>query len=139
MIIGLIIIVFAALALLGFIAMSSAKPKTSVKTNFNPTLVQSRWSELKSGPDSPTGLKNKLIEADNLLDYVLKGRGYAGDTMAERLKKAQTNLPNREAVWKAHKLRNAVVHEVGYEIVPAQINQAVSSLGEAIKSLGVSL
>lgn len=143
---GLIIVLAAGLVLLFFIG-GAKKPKrrsgyhthTTHKTDLNPQFVKDRWTDITAQTKTPNGAKNALIDADKLLDYVLKGRGYRGETMAERLKKAQSSLSNSQAVWSAHKLRNAVVHDVGHDIVVVQVQRAVEDLGQAINDLGVML
>lgn len=102
-------------------------------------LVRQRWDEINASMHSPSGLKQALVEADKLLDYVLKAKGYYGDGMADRLKKAQSHFTHREAVWSAHKLRNTMVHEINHDLVPAQVRSAVHALGQAIIDLGVNI
>jgi hypothetical protein len=59
--------------------------------------------------------KMAIIEADKLVDVILKKAGIAGNTMAERLRKVQklVQRPIYSGMWEAHKLRNHIVHEVG--------------------------
>lgn len=137
---GLVIVLVAGLMLLAFmmvIGKSASKPLQ--KTDLNPQLVASRWHEINAQLHTPSGLRNALIEADKLLDYVMRGRGFRGTTMADRLKSAQSQMRDRDAVWRAHKLRNMMVHEVAIDVVPQQVEQAVKTFGQAIKDLGVPL
>ena len=67
------------------------------------------------------------------------GKGFKGDTMGDRLKSGGSKFKNLNAVWSAHKLRNELAHNVEHDMVPSQINQAISSLGDAIKDLGVRI
>jgi len=117
------------------------KKKTNVVyvERFDPALVRQRWDEVNASMHTPSGLRQALVEADKLLDYVLKAKGYHGETMADRMKKAQSQFRNREAVWAAHKLRNMHVHEVQHDLVPGQVQKAVHDLGQAIIDLGVKL
>lgn len=140
---GLIIILAAGLFLLAFIGLAShKKPRKQIAgKDLNPNYVYVEWQHIKEllSSQTPSAHKTALIDADKLLDYVLKGRGYSGDTMAERLKRASDHIKNREAVWRAHKLRNALVHEHGIDQVPSQIEAAVAAIGKAIKDLGVTI
>ncbi len=53
-----------------------------------------------------------IIEADKLLDTVLKRMGYAGETMADRLKSiTPAQLRTINELWTAHKVRNNIVHD----------------------------
>lgn len=52
-----------------------------------------------------------LVEADKLLDYILKGNHFPGSTMGDRLRVAGYKFPEIRGIWPAHKLRNRLVHE----------------------------
>lgn len=107
---------------------------------FNEGLVQSKWAEIKAMENAgPSGLKNALIEADKLLDYCMIGKGFAGETMGDRLKNGGSQFSNLNAVWAAHKLRNQLVHEVEHDLVAEQVKYAIQSLGMAIRELGVHI
>jgi len=72
--------------------------------------------------------KLAVIEADSLLNDILKKMGYKGETMAKILEQLDaTILPNMEQIWKVHKIRNNVVHDPDYEL----------SLEQARKILGI--
>ena len=110
------------------------------EAGLNVGLVQSKWAEIIAMQSSgPSGLKSALIEADKLLDYCMIGKGFKGETMGDRLKSGGSKFKNLNAVWNAHKLRNELAHNVEHDLVPAQINQAISNLGDAIKDLGVRI
>lgn len=66
----------------------------------------------------------------------MKSQGYSGEVMAERLKQAQTKLSDRNAVWSAHKLRNALAHEVGFDLVASQAQEALRAFERGLKDLG---
>ncbi len=103
-------------------------------------LVQAKWAEIKTMQNSgPSGLKAALIDADKLLDYCMIGKGFAGETMGERLKSGGSRFNNLNAVWSAHKLRNQIAHEVEHDLVPEQIKRAINDLGLAIRDLGIKL
>ena len=79
------------------------------------------------------------MEADKLLDYVMKARGFAGETMADRLRSGGQSLSNLNAVWGAHKLRNQLAHEVEHDLVAQQVRNALLTYQQAITDLGVRL
>ncbi len=61
--------------------------------------------------------KLAVIEADSLLNDILKKMGYKGETMAKILEQLDsTILPNIEQIWEVHKIRNNVVHDPDYEL-----------------------
>jgi hypothetical protein len=62
--------------------------------------------------DRPNDWKLAIIEADILLDELLKQRGYAGASLGERLKSiAPSQLQSLQDAWEAHKIRNRIAHE----------------------------
>ena len=88
----------------------------------------------------PSQLREALITADRCLDSVLKDL-IDGETMGERLKNS-SNMFDRDLynkIWEAHKVRNTLVHEAGYEPPYFVINQSVENLRQGLNSLGMNL
>ena len=77
-----------------------------------------------------------VIEADKLLDKAMIEMGIPGKTMGERLKKGGDRFTNLNAVWRAHKLRNALAHESDLEISYKQAYNALQVYKQALKDLG---
>ncbi|MDP3956826.1 MAG: hypothetical protein Q8P97_02420 [bacterium] len=91
---------------------------------------------MEAGDES--NLKLAVIEADKILDEILKRSGFAGETMSERLKRlTSAQLSNLEQVWGAHKLRNRIVHEPNFEVSGAEVELAVSIYGRAFQEFGL--
>ena len=88
----------------------------------------------------PSNLRQALITADRTLDNVLKEL-YKGESMGERLKEAKDRFdrPTYNLIWDAHKIRNSLVHEAGYEPPYYVVNKAIDDLRSVIASFGVSL
>lgn len=60
----------------------------------------------------PNDWKLAIIEADIILDDILKQQGYVGNSLGERLKSISTNqLSSLNDAWEAHKVRNRIAHE----------------------------
>ncbi len=73
-----------------------------------------RWEEVLTHLDSdnPNDWKLAIIEADVLLDDAIKEKGYAGETLGERLKSiSSAHMKTLDDAWEAHKVRNRVAHE----------------------------
>jgi len=65
-----------------------------------------------SESSNPNDWKLAIIEADIILDDILKKQGYAGNSLGERLKSiAPTQLESLQDAWEAHKVRNKIAHE----------------------------
>lgn len=86
--------------------------------------------------DDPTSYALVVLNADKLLDKALRDRGTKGKTMGERLKVVNEKFSDRNAVWKAHKLRNQLSHEVDATVSYQQAGQALRSFRQALKDLG---
>jgi hypothetical protein len=103
--------------------------------------VAERWSTIETmARGSGNDLRNAVAEADKLLDHVLLQSGLGRSSMGERLKAARPRFSSYEvydSVWKAHKLRNALAHEIGFDLVPSQAREAVADVGRGLKDLGV--
>lgn len=102
--------------------------------------ISREWGRVKArlrrGGDAE--LRLAVIEADQLLDAMLKRMGFGGDTMAERLEKVRPwQLANLPDVWVAHKMRNRLVHEPQSRITPYEAETALQIYEKAFKSLGL--
>ena len=79
-----------------------------------------------------TGLESEyklaVIEADDMMNDILKRMGITGETLGEKLKNlTSATLPNIEEIIESHQVRNNIVHNPDYEL----------SLDEAKKLLAV--
>lgn len=64
-----------------------------------------------SASDNPNDWKLAIIEADVILDTILKKKGYAGGSLGERLKSISPHqLSTLNDAWEAHKVRNNIAH-----------------------------
>lgn len=86
------------------------------------------WEQLvrRANTGTPENLRLAILEADALVDYFLKTSGYAGEHMADRLSQLiGSDMKSLEPLWKAHRLRNDIVHTPGYMISPKTAAQAL--------------
>lgn len=143
------LIVVLALALLLFAIASGSAQRTgrgrarrgggrqSAVGRLQPEQFTDRWSTIQAmAAGGGNGLRTAVSEADKLLDHALRQSGVSGDTMGERLKREGGRLSDINGVWRAHKLRNALAHEVGFDLVPSQAREALGSFERALKDLG---
>ena len=77
-----------------------------------------------------------IIDSDKLLDEALKQSRYNGKTVAERMVSANRAFSDADGIWRAHKLRNKVVHENGVKLRQKNIDAALSKYRQALKDLG---
>ena len=97
------------------------RPRTFKKTSISlatVTSIQSAWSNVSDalGTKNPTQLKQALITADKCLDNALRDM-VRGETMGERLKNSKDTFEHSvyDGIWRAHKVRNSMVHETSFE------------------------
>ncbi len=78
-------------------------------------------------------LKQAVIEADKLIDYVLRAKGYSGQSFSDRLRAAQPYIEPQfyNAIWQGHKVRNLIAHETA-KIDKDTLRQAAKMLMEYI-------
>ncbi len=86
--------------------------------------------------ESPATWTTTIIEADKLFDKALIEMGVPGKTMGDRLKRRGDKFSNLNSVWRAHKLRNAIAHEAGFEVGYKQALNAIEIYKQALKDLG---
>ncbi len=98
-----------------------------------------RWDEIKRhlDADNPVEWKMAVIEADSLMDDILKKVGYGGESLGERLKAIEpSDFDNLQNVWEAHKVRNRLVHEPGeVEFTREDAKDAIEKYEKALKEL----
>lgn len=92
--------------------------------------------ENKLSKDNPATYMTTIIEADKLLDKALMEAGAPGKTMGDRLKRYGGKFSNINAVWRAHKLRNAIAHESDLEVGYKQAANALNIYKQGLKDLG---
>lgn len=96
--------------------------------------------EILLSQKSPSQLRQALITADKCLDNALRDI-VEGDSMGDRLKNSDRlfdrDLYNK--IWDAHKIRNNIVHEAGYEPPYFVVTSAVNNLKEGLCALGVRI
>lgn len=106
--------------------------------HFNVQAYQARFLEIenKLQKTNPATFVTTIINADKLLDKALVEMGTSGKTMGERLKHTGGRFSDLNAVWRAHKLRNALAHEADIEITYRQAAGALAIYKQALKDLG---
>ncbi len=106
--------------------------------HFDIEVYQTRFLtiENKLKQDNPATFMTTIIEADKLLDKALVEMGVPGKTMGDRLKRSGDKFEDINAVWRVHKLRNAIAHETDLEIGYKQASNALVIYKQALKDLG---
>jgi len=81
--------------------------------------MKEQWNKIKKRLESENESEYKvaIIEADNIIDDLIKRMGYKGENMGERL----ANIPEGQLVElgemkEAHEIRNRIIHEEDFKI-----------------------
>lgn len=94
-----------------------------------------RWKELQKLLSQKENWKDAVLEADKMLDSVLKSMHYKGKTMGERLVSAQHEISANDMVWFSHKLANKIKGE-GLKPTKAEVKKSLLGFWRAMKDLG---
>jgi hypothetical protein len=133
----LLVIVVALIAVIGIATAFRAFTRPRLE-DLDPKRLREMWVEIEKTSDHGLmGAKLAVVEADKLLDTVLRKMHFPGETMGERLKMAAYKHPAISRVWPAHKLRNQLVHDATFEISVRQAKSAVRDFYEALKALNI--
>lgn len=134
---SLLLIGFAVIVLIGVLFLAGIGALNRKRSGLDHAYYQKQWATIEGfQKNGGAGLQLAVFEADKLLDSALKHRGFAGETMGERLKSAHRAFMNTDAVWRAHKLRNRLAHEQNVSLNTAQAAEALRSFKAALKDVG---
>ncbi len=145
-----ILFIVAALILLGFIIFALAKTSWLKRLwiwdlveffSFRPYGVRKvvkAWAKITARLE--TGLESEyklaIIEADSMLNDILKRMGFDGETLGERLERlTAATLPNLKQIWEAHKIRNNIVHDPNYRLTLDEARRVLDIYEQALRDL----
>ena len=101
--------------------------------------VKRKWQEIEElfSRGDEMSWKMAIIEADKLLDHVLKSMMISGQDLGERLKLINYKYPETKKAWNGHRLRNQLVHVSHFDLTYKMAKQGMISFKIALKALGV--
>jgi hypothetical protein len=128
------------LIVLPFKGFGQPKAQGRKSASIDTVEVARRWSEIQTSVNlgGVTHFGAAVMSADKLLDYVLKQKGYSGETMGERLRAAEQDMSPAvyHNAWQAHKLRNQLAHDIDGQVMSFQVKEAIQSYEQALRDLG---
>ncbi len=86
------------------------------------------WNKIMGNLNStnPSDWKLAILEADTILDSIIQKMGYRGDNLGERLKSIEpSDFDTLNDAWEAHKIRNTIAHEAGYELTQREAKRVL--------------
>ena len=95
--------------------------------------LSNRWQEIETMDP-----KIAVIEADKLVDTVLRRAGLDGASMADRIRKTEKMVSRNvyQSMWDAHKVRNELVHEVDRHVNEYGSRDAINKMRNYLEALG---
>ncbi len=101
--------------------------------------IRDKWQEIEElmKLGQPSNFARAVLEADKLLDHVLKGYRAPGITMGDRLKASQSRFSPEgyNAAWKGHKVRNELVHNTQYQLMDYEAKDTINNFKKALDEL----
>lgn len=98
-----------------------------------------KWQEIEQlmALGAPSNFQRAVLEADKLLDHLLKAHRAPGLTMGDRLKASQNKFSKEgyNAAWAGHKVRNEIVHNTDYPVTDFVAKKAIANFQKAIGEL----
>ena len=95
-----------------------------------PKVGSLKWQvvERHINSENPGDWRLAVLEADIMLDDMVRGFGYPGINLGERLKSAsRASFATLDQAWEAHKIRNAIAHEgAGFELGEREARRVIN-------------
>lgn len=133
---NMIIVMVVAVLMIGLIiyAATSSNQDSSKKKELLAKVERLR--ELSSQPINDSEMRDIVVQLDNLLSKSLQIKMYNQESCGTNLKNSKHLFSKSayEAIWKAHKLRNNIVHD-GLTPSDREFDQAVKSFSTVIYKL----
>ena len=103
-------------------------------------VFRERWASVskKASLDSPDAMRAAIIEADSIVDDILRTIGISGEHVADRL--AQINpdtLQSFDRLWRAHRLRNELVHTPDFSLSAEDAKSTLEDYESFLREIGV--
>lgn len=97
-----------------------------------------RWEQIKARLQKGDEANRKLavIEADNLIDEILKRMGLPGNTFEEKMKQIEVQeIKSADKILEGHRTRNMIVHQPNFSLSQEEAEKALADFEEALKEL----
>ena len=132
-----IVFLGVAIIIVGIMVFVAISITSKRRYSFDKEEYQTAWLKIENGlvKDNKASYPTSVIPADKLLDKALTEMALPGKTMGDRLKRAGQYFSSVNSVWYAHKMRNQIAHEHGFEISYEQAKHALASFRQALKDL----
>jgi len=98
-----------------------------------------RWHYILTLVESPneSDWRVAIIEADSMLEELLRDRGFQGDTVSELLEEAKSGgFATIQSAWDAHLVRNQIAHQAsGFSITQIEARRVIKMFQNTFEEL----
>ncbi len=130
---SLLILFLALIVIAGLVLLAGLGQFGRRRSGLDSKYYRDKWAKIEQVQKmGEPGWQVAIIQADKLLDQALKERGFAGETMGDRLKSSHAG----DKVWAAHKIRNRIAHEADVKLNPVMVSQALRGFKQGLKNVG---
>jgi len=98
------------------------------------------WNKIVEDSESapPHSYTTAIVNADILIDELLKDAGFDGKDMGDRLGKLNgLRIRSLDGVWSGHRLRNKIVHTSGFEASKKAKDETLRVYEEFLKEIKI--
>ncbi len=109
------------------------------ESKFDVAQFEKHWKEIKdkSATAPPQSFTLAIVAADNLVGDALNALGLEGDSIADKLGKLNPQeIKTLNNLWRAHRVRNDLVHTTGFEIKQGEAKEVLAVYESFLKELG---
>jgi hypothetical protein len=90
--------------------------------------LRKKWDKIRNlmADQKEHSYKIAIIQADDIIDDLIKRMGYMGENMGDRLAKINPGqIDNIEELKKAHEIKNRIVHEDDFKLTKEQAEEVI--------------
>lgn len=130
------------MGIFSFLFGKNGYKREGVLTSLDRQTVRDSWLKIEEQASfgKPSNYRSAVIDADKLVDFVLRRIYPADEAMGERLKSAKPKFINYyeiyDGLWFAHKVRNEIVHNVNFELPSVEVRSILDKFKAGLDRLG---
>lgn len=122
------VIIYSSIRLYELRGEEEAELRRIVAVPPEETPKDDRWVMVQERVNSanPSDWKLAVLEADNMLDDLVRRMGFRGENLGERLKAVEpSDFSSIQSAWEAHKVRNRIAHEGSFVLSQREARRIV--------------
>ncbi len=109
--------------------------KKIIRKPLNKRSITKKWKNLMKHLVEKDKWAQAILDADSLVDEVLKKKRYGGKTMGERLVSAQKDLKKNDGIWFAHRFSNKLSSSKSFTVDKEDVVKVLNNYKDALVDL----